>query len=151
SRKELLGREVEILIPERFHKSHIDNRTEYTDTPRTRPMGAGLELFCRRKDGSEFPVEISLSPLETEGGLLVTSIIRDVSDRKRVEEALRKANDELEKRVAERTAELLAANESLKEQIAERKRAEEQIREQAALLDKTQDAILVRDLNDKVL
>ena len=84
-RAELLGQPVEVLIPERFHQVHVADRTGYVVEPHTRPMGAGLDLFARRKDGSEFPVEISLSPLETEEGMLVTSIIRDITERKHAE------------------------------------------------------------------
>ncbi len=100
-RDELIGQPVEILIPERFHERHVGERTAYIAHPRTRPMGAGLQLFARRKDGTEFPVEISLSPLEQPDGMLVTSIVRDVSDRKRAEEQLRQAAAELESSNAE--------------------------------------------------
>ena len=81
TREELLGQPVELLIPERFHAAHPHHRDGYFADPRTRRMGAGLEVFGRRKDGSEFPVEISLSGVETEDGLLVAAAIRDVSDR----------------------------------------------------------------------
>ncbi|MEW6737715.1 MAG: PAS domain S-box protein [Acidobacteriota bacterium] len=150
-RSELLGNLLEILVPERFQVSHVKHREDYFAAARTRPMGAGLALYARRKDGSEFPVEISLSPMQSDGDILVTSIIRDVTERKIAEEALRRARDELERRVEERTAQLSRTNEHLKEQVAERKRAEEQIHEQAALLDKTQDAINVRGLDDTIL
>src|SRR6266511_5130973 len=95
-RDELIGQPVEILVPERFRAPHVADRDGYIASPRTRPMGAGLELFARRKDGSELPVEISLSPLQDPDGMLVTSIVRDVSDRKRVEGQLRDAARELQ-------------------------------------------------------
>ncbi len=86
-RNELLGESVEMLLPERFRGTHRGHRGNYFDTPRTRPMGIGLELFALRKDGSEFPTEISLSPMETEDGLLITSVVRDITERKRAESA----------------------------------------------------------------
>jgi PAS domain S-box-containing protein len=86
SREELLGRPVEVLMPERFREPHRGHRTHYVAAPTTRPMGAGLQLFARRKDGREFPVEISLSPLKTEAGTLVVSAIRDITERRRLEE-----------------------------------------------------------------
>jgi len=87
-RRELLGRRVEMLIPERFGGAHPAHRGRYFAHPGVRPMGANLELFGRRKDGTEFPVEVSLSPLDTEDGVLVSSAIRDISDRKRAERVL---------------------------------------------------------------
>jgi PAS domain S-box-containing protein len=95
-REELIGRSVDILVPDRFRKKHPRHRTDYVADPKARAMGSELELFGRRKDGSEFPVEISLGPLKTDDGLLVSSAIRDVSERKRNEIALRLANRELE-------------------------------------------------------
>src|ERR1035437_1176793 len=85
-REELLGVRVEMLVPDRFQDRHPDHRSGYSADPHTRSMGAGLELYGRRKDGSEFPVEISLSPLETEDGTLVSSAIRDITDRRRAEQ-----------------------------------------------------------------
>jgi formate hydrogenlyase transcriptional activator len=89
TREELLQQPVEILIPDKFRREHAQHREAYHESPHPRPMGTGLELLARRKDGSTFPVEISLSPLEEEGGLLATAAIRDVTERKQAEEALR--------------------------------------------------------------
>ena len=94
-RDELLGQPVETLVPERFRGAHIGHRAGYISEPHTRPMGSGLELTGLRKDGTDFPVEISLSPLKTEAGTLITAIIQDVSDRKRLEVALRASEERL--------------------------------------------------------
>jgi two-component system, sensor histidine kinase len=82
---DIIGQPVEFLMPERFRDRHIDHRHHYTEGLRLRPMGIGLELFGRRADGTEFPVEISLSPVEDAGEYLVAAAIRDVSDRKKAE------------------------------------------------------------------
>jgi two-component system, LuxR family, sensor kinase FixL len=90
AREELNGKPIEILVPGRFKGVHVANRQGYFSDPHTRPMGAGLGLFGVRKDGSEFPVEISLSPLETEEGVLVSAAIRDVTERVRDEDKLKR-------------------------------------------------------------
>ncbi|MEE1782863.1 SpoIIE family protein phosphatase [Streptomyces sp. SP17BM10] len=87
-REELLGRKVELLIPGRFRAHHARHRNGYAANRQVRPMGAGLDLRGLRKDGTEFPVEISLSPLETSDGLLFSAAVRDVSDRKAAEAEL---------------------------------------------------------------
>jgi PAS domain S-box-containing protein len=86
SRRELLGQPVEVLVPSKYRRSHIGHRKGYAAAAHARPMGAGLELYGVRKNGTEFPVEISLSPLETEEGTLVASAIRDITDRKLAEQ-----------------------------------------------------------------
>ncbi len=105
-RDELLGQAIEILVPERFRDGHVGHRTRYSSSPEARPMGATLSLLARRKDGSEFPVEISLSPIRTPGGLIVSSSIRDVTERARIQEELQLAHSRLEEHVEARTAEL---------------------------------------------
>lgn len=95
-REELIGQSVELLMPERYRTNHPGHRQGYFMSPRTRSMGSNLELFGIRKDGSEFPVEISLSPLDTGDGIIVSSAIRDITGRRRAEQALAVARDAAE-------------------------------------------------------
>jgi PAS domain S-box-containing protein len=88
-RQDLLGQKIETLLPERFHERHVGHRQGYLDTPETRKMGIGLELAGRRGDGSEFPVDISLSAIETDEGRLVTAFVRDITERRAGEIAMR--------------------------------------------------------------
>jgi two-component system, sensor histidine kinase and response regulator len=96
SRAEMLKHSVEMLMPESVRERHIDQRLEFVSSPRTRPMGSGFAFSGRRKDGSEFPAEITLGPLKTEEGLLISSAIRDITEQKRIESALREARDAAE-------------------------------------------------------
>ncbi len=95
-RDELLGKPIEMLVPERFRNRHFAHRNGFRSDPRIRRMGAGLELFALHKNGREFPVEISLSPFETEEGVLVSSAIRDITERKQAELVLRQAKEAAE-------------------------------------------------------
>jgi PAS domain S-box-containing protein len=90
-RAELMGRPLEVLLPARFHDKHVVHRTSYMRDPRVRPMGQGLDLTARRRDGSEFPVEISLTYVETDEGLRVMAFVTDITERKAMERATRQA------------------------------------------------------------
>lgn len=107
-REELIGQTVEILVPERHRGAHAGDRAGFIAQPRARPMGAGLDLYARRKDGTEFPVDISLWPLEREGGPFILAAIRDMTEQKRLQTQLAcehrellQARQELEKTVVE--------------------------------------------------
>ena len=93
-REEIVGVSVELLLPDRYRAGHEAHRTRYVDAPTFRPMGAGLELFGRRNDGTEFPIDISLSPIEMDGTVLVAAAIRDATERKAVEDEMRRLADE---------------------------------------------------------
>jgi PAS domain S-box-containing protein len=113
SRDELLGQPVEILIPRELHARHVQHRAHYRQNPMTRTMGSGLALEGIRKDGSRFPVEISLSPSESTEGFRVTAIIRDTTERRTAEERLRKVREEYTQQLAEANAELEMTNREL--------------------------------------
>jgi PAS domain S-box-containing protein len=129
-REELIGRKVELLVPESYRRQHHHHRQNFAETPKTRRMGADLDLYGRRRNGSKFPVEISLSPVSTEKGTFVLSAIRDISDRKRIAEELRRANEELHRRTAEQLGEY-------------RSRL-------ASIIDSSEDAILSKNLDGTI-
>jgi PAS domain S-box-containing protein len=108
-RVEIVGQPIEVLVPKRLRKKHVKHREGYYVEHPIRSMGIGLDLFGLRKNSSEFPIEISLSPLQTDGGLLVSAAIRDVTRRKRMEEDVQKLNEDLRQRAAQ----LEAANKEL--------------------------------------
>lgn len=104
--EELIGKPIEVLIPQRYHYKHVDHRDAYTQNPKSRPMGVGLDLFAVKKDGTEFPVEVSLGNYQTNGEKNVIAFISDISIRKKAEEEIEKLNDELEATVEQRTKDL---------------------------------------------
>ncbi|MFZ0730949.1 MAG: PAS domain S-box protein [Candidatus Sulfotelmatobacter sp.] len=127
TRDELIGQKIEMLVPERQRPQHDQHRERFHQYPKLRRMGSGLDLYGRRRDGTEVPVEISLSPLSSDGGFVVLSVIRDITDRKRIEDELRRASDELGRR---KTRELRDSQNRL-----------------ALIVDSSQDAIIGKSLD----
>jgi len=103
---ELIGQPVEVLIPKSLGRKHVAHREGYFDRPKARPMGLGMELYARKKDGQEFPVEISLGHYELNGETFAVAFVTDITQRSEAEQKLKKMNEELESRVQERTLEL---------------------------------------------
>ncbi len=130
AREEFIGQKVEMLVPDSYRGQHHQHRQNFAQTPKTRRMGADLDLYGRRRNGSEFPVEISLSPVSTETGWFVLSAIRDISDRKRIAEELRRVNEELQRRTIEQLGEY-------------RSRL-------ASIIDSSEDAILSKDMHGNI-
>ncbi len=134
--KELIGKKIEMLIPRRLTQVHHSHRSHYSENPHARSMGIGLDLLALKRDGSEFPVEVSLSPFTTSEGRFIVSFIIDITDRKRHERAILEANEEivklnavLEARVEQRTNELRGALKQLRDSKQEVMRALEKERE----------------------
>jgi PAS domain S-box-containing protein len=140
SSRELVGKRIEVLIPTRFRGRHVEHRSNYLSAPRLREMGMDLDLYAMRKDGSEFPVDIMLSPAQADEGRIVIATVRDVTEHKQVEEALRKSHEELEARVRERTAELTYATQTAVAAF------ENRARQQSAVAELSRRALEGRDL-----
>jgi len=116
-RASLLGQKIEMLLPERLQKRHVSHRTTFVRDPQVRPMGEGLDLVAKRRDGTEFPVEISLSPVQTSGNYLVSSVIRDVTERKRMQDEIIAARREAERANKANSAFLAAASHDLRQPV----------------------------------
>ncbi len=116
-RGEMLGQPVEMLLPERLRRMHVAHRSRFAMNPRLRPMGQGQDLIARRKDGSEFPVEISLSPVHTSKHRFISSVIRDVTERKRMEDEIIAARQEAERANKANSAFLAAASHDLRQPV----------------------------------
>ncbi len=116
-RNKLLGKKIESLLPKRIREQHVRHRNAFIDRPDVRPMGSGLELQAARKDGSEFPVEISLSPVNTSKGMFVASVIRDVTERKKMEQEIIEAQRETERANKANNAFLAAASHDLRQPV----------------------------------
>ena len=138
--RELVGKRIEVLIPARFRDRHDEHRQRYMSMPRLREMGVDLDLYALRKDGSEFPADIMLSPVDTDEGRVVIATVRDVTEHKRVDEALRKSHEELETRVRERTSELAYATQTAVAAF------ENRARQQSAVAELSRRALEGRDL-----
>ncbi len=122
---ELLGQPIEVLIPHKFANAHVEYRKNYTGSPHARSMGAGIDLFGRKKDGSEFSVEVSLSPYTNEQGRYIIGFVIDITMRKQAEQKLKSYSAELEKQVKNRTL-------ILEEAIAELEKTKEDLHQALA-------------------
>lgn len=126
--KEVLGKKLEMLIPSRVHERHDMHVKRYYEHPQNRPMGLGMDLFAIKKDGTEFPVEVSLGTYRTQKEIFVIAFINDITVRKKAENEIRKLNADLEKKVKKRTDELALTISRLKQQIKETEEVEMELR-----------------------
>src|SRR6202022_1828849 len=100
-RTELIGRRVEELLPERYREGHLMHRGYYRDHPLKRPMGSGLHLWARNADGTEFPVDIKLSPIQTDDGLRIICVVRDITERRQAEAQIQSLTEKWERGTGE--------------------------------------------------
>lgn len=122
---ELRGQPIETLIPKRFHTRHKDHVHHYNEHPKNRPMGLGMDLYGARKDGTEFPVEVSLGKYNTDAGQFVVAFVSDISKRKEAETALQQLNEELEQKIESRTETLKKAESDLRMALEKEKELSE--------------------------
>ena len=151
-RDEMVGQAVEILLPKARHKAHVGHRNSYASAPMLRPMGQDLDLVGVRKDGSEFPVEISLSPIHTDSGKYVSSVIRDVTIRSQMEKDIKAAREAAERANKANSAFLAAASHDLRQPVQALSLLNGALRrtvkdEQALLMIENQDASLTAMTN----
>jgi PAS domain S-box-containing protein len=132
--KEIVGKPLTIIMPKEFRGAHESAISRVIKTGKPTIMGKTVEVCALRKDGGEVPIELSLASMETKGKVVFTGIIRDITTRKQAEEMRRKAHEELESQVAERTAKLTKANIDLKAEVSERERVEKQLYKTSELL-----------------
>jgi len=129
TQSEMNGESISILIPEKYREKHVGHHEGYMQNPHKRSMGKGMELFGRRKNGSNFPVEISLNYFEADGEKYAMALVTDITERKIAEQKIIELNQQLEERVEQRTQELENINKDLQEEIADRKKIEVALKE----------------------
>lgn len=129
---ELIGQQLEILIPDQFKKGHVHHRNSFHSSPTPRSMGIGIDLRGLRKDGSEFPLEVSLSYVEQDNTKWAIAFIIDISERKKQEKQLKEYSEKLEEKVKQRTQKLEEVNTTLEKQVEDIKNAEEAVRRSEA-------------------
>lgn len=145
--EEILGKQIEVLIPSRYHHHHTDHRNSYMHNPKSRPMGVGMDLFAVKKDGTEFPVEVSLGNYQNNGEMNAIAFISDISVRKKAEADIEKLNSDLEVTIEQRTRDL---KETLRQLEVSRDVLEDVLSYQKALLDNAGVMIIATDENGTI-